>query len=198
MADVIILSGSKPIDPRMPRVFRTLGAYRIASELKKQGYTAVVIDYTQYMTADEVINAISKVLTPDTLWLGYSSTFFRLDNAFGTGVFNNKLVKMYQSNSYDKMTRIYNYVKNNSKAKIVYGGAYALQAHADPKVDYYVAGYGDVSSVDLTNYLAGKVETLAHAEEIDIDGHKSILIDSGKYPDPAMDTLQTFWHDESN
>ena len=194
MADVILLSGSKPIDPRQPRVFRTLGAYRIASELKKHGYTTAVIDYTQYMTADEVINALSKLLTPSTLWVGYSSTFFRLENAFGTGVFNNKLVKMYQSNSLDKITRIYNYIKANSSAKIVYGGAYALQAHADPRVDYYVAGYGDVAALELTNYLAGK-DTLKHSQEIDIDGQKSILIDAGKYPNPAMDQLQTTWED---
>lgn len=196
MADVIILSGSKPIDPRMPRVFRTLGAYRIASELKKHGYSAVVIDYVQYMTADEVARAISKFLTPDTLWVGYSSTFFRLDNAFGTGVFNNKMVKMYQSNDVDKITQIYNYVKSHSRAKIVFGGAYALQAHADSRVDYYVAGYGDVATVDLTNYLAGKTASIQHYEEINIDGNKSILIDAGKYPDPAMNSLQTCWHDD--
>ena len=30
----------------------------------------------------------------------------------------------------------------------------------------------------------------------DIDGKKSIIIDSGKYPEPQMDQLQTFWHDD--
>lgn len=196
MADVIILSGSKYNDPYFPRIQRSLGPYRITSELKKHGYNAVVIDYTQYMTAEEVINALSKVITPDTLWVGYSSTFFYLRRDGKVSMLNDNLVKMYQSNSYEKISKIYDYVKSNSSAKIVFGGAYALIAHADHQVDYYVAGYGDVSTVDLTNHIAGKKQ-LEHYTEKYIDGKKCIIIDSGKYPEPQMDQLQTFYHDDN-
>lgn len=191
MADVIILSGSRYNPEFIPRVERSLGPYRIVSELKKQGYSAVVIDYTQYMTGTEVCNALSKVLTSSTLWVGYSSTFFTL---MKNGI-HTPLEKMYQTNTNDKITQIYDFVKTNSTAKIVFGGAYALISHADSRVDYYIAGYGDVSVVNLTNYLAG-TDTLHHSAEITTtDGGKSILIDSGKYPEPAMHTLDTFWHD---
>ena len=195
MADVIILSGSRYNDEHMPRIQRSLGPYRITSELKKHGYDAVVIDYTQYMTADEVINAIEKVITPKTLWVGYSSTFFytQRDENFR----NNPLVKMYQSNSYEKICKIYEFIKTKSNAKIVFGGAYSLMAHADNKVDYYVVGYGDVSTVDLTNYLAGKKDKIEHYTEKNIDGKNTVIIDSGKYPDPQMDSLQTFYHDDN-
>lgn len=192
MADVIILSGSRHNPDFIPRVERSLGPYRITSELKKHGYSAVVIDYTQYMSADEVIQAISKVLTKNTLWLGYSSTFF---NLMKNGV-HTPFEKMYQTNTADKIKKIYDYVKTHSNAKIVFGGAYSLIAHADARVDYYVAGYGDVSSVDLTNYLAGKTDKLQSAKQITTaDGGTSVLIDSGNYPEPTMDSLQTFWHD---
>lgn len=194
MADVIILSGSEQKHENLPQVQRGLGAYRVASELKKHGYSAVVIDYVQYMNTQEIINAISKVLTKDTLWLGYSSSFFALKKNGGSGL--TPLEKMYQSTPYRQITDIYAYVRANSKAKIVFGGAFALLSHADPEVDYYVAGYGDVSSVDLTNYLSGKKDKLDHYTEKDIDGKNCVIIDSGKYPEPAMDTLQTFWHDD--
>jgi hypothetical protein len=197
MADVIILSGSRYNDDRVPRIQRSLGPYRITSELKKHGYDAVVIDYTQYMSAEEVINAISKVITPDTLWLGYSSTFFYAQREGKVTMLNDNLTKMYQSTSYEKISKIYEYVKVNSSAKIVFGGAYALLAHADHQVDYYIAGYGDVSTVDVTNYLAGKKDKIEHFTEKVIDGKTAIIIDSGKYPEPQMDQLQTFYHDDN-
>jgi hypothetical protein len=196
MADVIILSGSKHNDPIFPRIQRSLGPYRITSELKKHGYSAVVIDYTQYMSAEEVINAIQKVLTPETLWVGYSSTFFYARRDGKVAMINDNLLKMYQSTSYEKISKIYDYVKTNSSAKIVFGGAYALLAHADHQVDYYIAGYGDVSTVDLTNVLAGKKDKLDHFSEKVIDGKTAIIIDSGKYPEPQMDQLETFYHDD--
>ena len=96
MADVIILSGSKYNEEMFPRIQRSLGPYRITSELKKHGYDAVVIDYTQYMTAEEIIKAISKHLTEKTLWLGYSSTFFYVHRSGKVGMVNNNLLKMYQ------------------------------------------------------------------------------------------------------
>jgi hypothetical protein len=196
MADVIILSGSKHNDENFPRIQRSLGPYRITSELKKHGYSAVVIDYTQYMSSEEIINAISKVLTPETLWVGYSSTFFYARRDGKVAMINDNLLKMYQSTSYEKISKIYDYVKANSSAKIVFGGAYALLSHADHQVDYYIAGYGDVSTVDLTNFLAGKKDKIEHFTEKDIDGKTSIIIDSGKYPEPQMDQLQTFYHDD--
>jgi hypothetical protein len=195
LADVIILSGTEYRPDHLAQVQRGLGAYRVASELKKQGYDAVVIDYIQYMSTEEIINAISKVLTKDTLWLGYSSSFFILRKNDGSPL--SPVEKLYQSTPYRQITTIYDYVRANSKAKIVFGGAFSLISQADPEVDYYIVGYGDVSTVDLTHYLAGKKDKIEHYEEKDINGSKTIVIDSGKYPEPAMDTLQTVWYDDN-
>lgn len=191
MADVIILTGGSVQDEWVPRIRRHLGAYRVSSELKKQGYDCVVIDYIQYMTTEEILNAISKHISKDTLWVGFSSTFFYTQKSGVSGI-----EKLYQNMPYDTMKTIYKHVRDNSSAKIVYGGAYALFPHVDPLVDYYVAGYSDVSIVNLTDSLAGKSELL-HYKEFDIDGSPSILIDSGSYPSPEMDKLQTFWNDPS-
>jgi hypothetical protein len=190
MADIIILTGGAFFEERSPRIQRHLGAYRIASELKKHGYTVTVIDYLQYMTAEEVVNAISKCLTPETLWVGYSSTFF-----YYHGKWKTPIEKMYQTNSKEKMDLIHSYVRKNSNAKIVFGGAYAMLSHADPDVDYYVVSYADTSIVDLTNYLAGKKDKLDFFTEKDIEGKKSVVIDSGKYPEPKIDELETYFED---
>ena len=131
LADVIILSGSKWSPEVLPRIQRSAGPYRITSELKKHGYTSIVIDYTQFMTVEEVIKAISTHITPKTLWVGYSSTFFHLVKQGGY----TPLERMYQTTEYDSITRIYDYIKSVSSAKIVFGGAYALLAHADKNVD---------------------------------------------------------------
>lgn len=191
MADVIILTGGIEQPDWSPRLRRSLGAYRIASALESAGYTTAVIDYIQYMTAEEIIIALSKHLTHKTLWVGYSSTFF----------FNGKstlspLEKMYQNTSYEKISSIYDYIESNSTAKIVFGGAFALFPPADHRVHYYVAGYADVTAVSLTKHLDGK-EPLTSFSEIVIDGVKCISIDSGKYQEPEMSSLQTFWHKES-
>jgi hypothetical protein len=192
MADVIILSGSKFNEEDTPRIQRSLGPYRIASELKKHGYTAVVIDYTQYMTVEEINSAVNKHLTRETLWVGYSSTFFYLiKNSMHTAY-----EKMYQTNTEDRMNAIYSNIKENSNAKLVFAGAYALLSHSDKNIDYYLAGYGDVSTIDLTDFLAGKKDKLENYTEKKFEDKVSFVIDSGKYPEPKMTELQTFYHDK--
>jgi prephenate dehydrogenase len=107
MADVIILGGGQEMPENYPRIQRSLGPYRVASELKKHGYDVVVIDYIQYLTVGEIINALSKVLTEKTLWFGYSSTFFYSNTPTATAT-----SRMYQNISYSKISEIYSYVKN--------------------------------------------------------------------------------------
>ena len=189
MIDAVILSGGQDMPDDYPKIQRSLGPYRVASALEKAGYTTSVIDYIQYLSVEEIINALKKVLTPNTLWVGISSTFFYLPLAKKVG-----LSRMYQNIPYEKISKVYEFVKANSNAKIVFGGAYALQSHADPMVDYYIASYADVTVVELTDFLSGKKTYLNHFTEIDIDGTKSVLIDSGKYKEPEMNSLETFWH----
>jgi radical SAM superfamily enzyme YgiQ (UPF0313 family) len=104
--------------------------------------------------------------------------------------------KMYQTNTEDRMNAIYSNIKENSNAKLVFAGAYSLLSHSDENIDYYLAGYGDVSTIDLTDYLAGKKDNLEHYTEKKFEDKVSVVIDSGKYPEPKMTELQTFYHDK--
>lgn len=190
MADVIILNGSGESPDFYPRIQRSLGPYRVASSVKQNGYSVAVIDFIQYLSVEEIISAVSNHLTERTIWVGYSSTFFYSNKASSSGI-----ERMYQNIPYDKISAIYSYIRKTSNAKIVFGGARALQTHSDPLVDYYIAGYADNSAVDLTNYLCGKSNVLKHSQVIDVDGEDKILIDSGKYEEPTMSSLVTNWED---
>jgi len=83
---------------------------------------------------------------------------------------------------------LYAFIKKITNAKIVYGGAGVDETEFDSKVDYYVSGYSDNSIVSLTDYIAGKTDTLISKK---ING--STLVESSDYPEPAMDNLKTDW-----
>ena len=203
MADCIIFSGGGSTIQR--RVFtRTLGAYRVASSLIDEGYTCQVIDHINYFTVDEMIEALKLYLTPDTLWVGYSSTFvypqdmdkINLDNVrtrdYG-------LQTMYH-HPYDDMVRLFDYVKANSQAKIVFGGARSPFFTIDPQIDYYVFGNADGSIIDLTNFLSGKTDKIQHIKELELKDDASGIsrgwsksIDSSDYPNPPLSSISTHW-----
>lgn len=195
MAQIIILTGASYLPDTIPRIERTLGAYRVASALIQSGYSVQVIDYIQYMSSNELINALSKYLGKETLWVGYSSTFFGL----GTGSFVQKnsqfsdLTKMYSTNI-DNITIVYDYIRKNSTAKIVFGGAKVLGKKSDPRVDYYVLGYSDISCVHLSEFLSGKTNNLPGTSILE---NGSTLLDSSVFGEPKMNNIKTDWAHES-
>jgi hypothetical protein len=189
LAQIIILTGSLYEPEIFPRIHRTLGAYRVASALMQNGYTVQVIDYIQYMSANEILNALSKFLGEETLWVGYSSTFFGTSQI----AIKTPLTRMYHHNL-DNIEIVYDYIRNNSTAKIVYGGAYALSEKNDPRVDYYIVGYADVSVIHLSDFLSNKIKQLDHTSILPIG---STLIDSGDYEQPKMNDIKTNWEAES-
>jgi len=195
LAQVIILTGATYQPDTEPRIQRTLGAYRVASALMQSGYTVQVIDYIQYMSAEELVAAVSKHLNKDTLWVGYSSTFFGYFGSFGYqhGKVLTPIEKMYKGNT-NNIGVLYDYIKKNSNAKIVFGGAYVLNLKEDPRVDYYILGYADVSSVHLTDYLSGKEKELLGASTLPIG---STLVESSKFEEPKMSNLKTEWGNDS-
>jgi radical SAM superfamily enzyme YgiQ (UPF0313 family) len=95
---------------------------------------------------------------------------------------------------YEVIHELIDYIKSNSKAKIVYGGARTPFHLADKYIDYYVLGYADVSAVALTNYLKTNDSSyLTHCEDLDVGGGIAKLIDSAKYSEPKMSELTTRW-----
>ena len=89
MAQVIIFTGTSRTNPKMFYdkadatsfvMNRPLGAYQIASILRDNGYTVQVIDRWHWMIrekgAEFYTDVIKKYISKDTLWIGWSNTFF--------------------------------------------------------------------------------------------------------------------------
>lgn len=144
---------------------RSAGAYRIATQLRDEGYTVRVIDFFTKWPLDKLEKAIEKFVGADTLMVGFSSTFFRTkiegprsksvgrisSGAQFVGV--NKESFPYPD---EMMEPIFTWIKReNPKAKIVLGGTKA--DNRDSKfVDYFVSGFADLTVVDLMQHIEGK------------------------------------------
>lgn len=184
MTQCIILTGGTSSHPMSPKIQRSLGPYRVATALEDKGYTTFVLDYIVNLTLDEIKQALEPHLGEDTLWVGFSSTFFWNTQQRA----KTKKDSMYYTTD-GSVEQLLRFIKDTCPAKIVYGGAKApFYVGEDPLIDFYVAGYADNSTVALTDYLMhNDISYLPHHENV----NNSMLIDSYKYPEPTMKELTT-------
>jgi hypothetical protein len=188
MANCIILSGGTWSPDGWCTVKRSLGPYRVASSLEDHGYSSFILDYIENFSTDEIIKAIDKHINDDTIWFGFSSTFFWLRQKEYTNArtANDDLNEMYYDN-YQEVSKVINFVKSKG-LKILYGGAkapYFSLNDVDSNIDYYITGNADNSIIDVTNYLAGKVDSIQHLNDR--------TVDSTKYPEPDVKNIPTRW-----
>ena len=191
MSNCIILSGGTWSPKEWAKIKRSLGPYRIAKALKEVGYTTTVLEYVEELTTEEILQFISFHLNEETLWVGFSSTFFWPKKTdFEISKNSNSFESMYYA-SYSEIKKIFEFIRNNSKAKILYGGSKVPYFIVDDNIDYYVTGNADNSIINITNHIAGK-ESLLHQDEY--NGH--IIIDSLKYPEPDVKNIPTDWSNQ--
>ena len=191
MSNCIILSGGTWSPPLQAKIKRSLGPYRLCSTLEEHGYSTFVLDHINEFTVDEIIKILSNHVGQDTIWFGFSSTFYwpeKINNGNGERTEKDDLNEMYYTTDYSQVKKVIDFVRQNSNAKIIYGGAkspYYSENNTDDNIDYYVTGNADNSIIDITNYLAGKKDKLHH-----IDGK---IIDSFQYPEPDIKNISTHW-----
>jgi hypothetical protein len=158
--------------------------------LEDYGYSTLVLDFSNEFSIAEIINILSKHLDNKTLWVGFSSTFYwpeRVDNT-GTSSTSDFTKEKYFTSDYDGVLSLIDYIRKNSNAKIIYGGAkspyFAFLDNFDTEsIDYYVIGNADNSIIDITHYLAGKKNKIEHLD--------NKIIDSRKYPEPDIKNIRT-------
>jgi hypothetical protein len=167
------------------KIKRSLGPYRISSALEDSGYSSFVLEYCEEFTADEIIKAISAYVGQETLWLGFSSTFFWPEKKEEKDSSN----QMYYTSEYSEVLKVIDYVKENSNAKIIYGGAKVPFYIIDDHIDYYITGNADNSIIDVTDFLAGKIDKIQHTETY----NNHVIVDSLKYPEPDVKNIPTRW-----
>jgi radical SAM superfamily enzyme YgiQ (UPF0313 family) len=178
---------------------KNTGAYMIATQLRKHGFTCQVVDFFSHYTIDEMINIIDKFVDKDTLWVGFSSTFLsrqdeslfetkKLLNAFEN---QNKetLSQLYDPSMFEGifphdteiMKLLFRYIRHqSSKVKIIVGGSKAsIVQNVDETIrrivpDYYITGHADDSIVVFTKWLYNDKK---YPEPI-FSGPKKNIIDS--------------------
>jgi len=156
---------------------RGLGAYRIATEIRKAGYTCQVIDFFTKFNDEEMEKIMSSFIGEDTLFVGFSSTFFAyvdtdLDQSqknqlkeskdFAPDEFQklkDRLPTQFITTSYpyhtDKMIEWFEKIKKiNPNTKIVLGGG--KSGNLLGPCDAYAIGYADQATVDYMKFLEGK------------------------------------------
>ena len=120
--------------PDITELSRGIGVYRLATELRKNGYSTFVIDYASFMDIEQFEKIISKVVNNDTKMFGISSTWFgfQRDRLFSTSDFRNVLDKY--SNSY----------------KLTIGGAFAYE-FLEEDFDHIFIGHSENQIIDFLN-----------------------------------------------
>ena len=189
MSNCIILTGGTYTQDFQAKIQRSLGPYRLATTLEKAGYTTKVIDYIIHFSYEELTAVLEQHLDEDTLWVGFSSTFFWANNS--TSFYQTEVDRMWYTDV-KEVHKIIDFIRSKSKAKIVYGGAKAPYFLADDQIDYYIIGYGDNSIVALSDHLKDGTPLLDCTPHV-INDTTTYIIDSNKYPEPKMDQVQTEW-----
>ena len=125
-------------------LYRTIGAYKIAHQCRKNGYTVQVIDHINFFTQEELTKLLEKFVDNDTLVLGLSTTF--------------ALEWPYRDMPPALINSINEIKSKFPNLKLIYGG-YGLACVDNPTtpVPYgVIKEYGEDTFIDLLNFFTGK------------------------------------------
>ena len=126
MYEVVILTDL----PDKESLSRGIGAYRIATELRNNGYTTFVIDYASCMSIHQLEKLIKKIVSNHTKLFCISSTWLPENSVFTSRVLR-KILDKYSS-SY----------------KLVVGGAHAHR-YIDDDFDHIFIGHSENQILDF-------------------------------------------------
>lgn len=131
MSQILIFTGIEYNDS----YHRPAGAYRIRTALETAGYSCTVVDFWYHLTQDHIEKIFEKYVGPETLWVGFSTTFFG-----GT--------EILQKGDYE----FWEDLKAKYNTKFVIGGP--KTGHFAPRFfDIEISGYADDAVVALSEHL---------------------------------------------
>jgi hypothetical protein len=165
MAQIIICAGISVVP-----YIRPVGSFQLANVLRQQGYSVQVIDqfpWIAHLGLDQVLKLFKKFVGPETLWIGFSSTWFRQistmaagpdDHTPGTVMQDHDRMKIQTMMFEEPELRHIRAVVHdiNPKVKFVLGGARAPEGRARgigyPLIDTYIEGYADNTVVRFSQW----------------------------------------------
>lgn len=151
---------------------RGYGAHRLASHIRQNGYTCLVIDFSSAVTWDRYKEILELAIGPDTLAVGYSTTWmpFKLPDegvrtrnpGEGAGEDSyrmsiDSLVTAFSNDNYRPWLELVK--KLNPKTKTILGGA-KIDFYLNAPVDYCIVGIAETETIDLLDKLSGKNQRL--------------------------------------
>jgi hypothetical protein len=140
---------------------RPIGAYQVASRLRAIGYSTQVIDHFTFLSFEQILAALDKFIEPDTLMIGFSSTFMVNNHEIDDMIKMKYRKKVHFSNrgiplSDEQWDILKSRVRSVSpKIKFVKGGSNS-NFMADKHIDAFIHGYADKMIIDYVRYLDGK------------------------------------------
>lgn len=162
--------------PNPDHFTRGYGAYRLASEIRKYGYSVLTVDFSSVIDEALYQEIIEKAVDDSTLVVGFSTTWFpyikkEINSKY---IIGQKSRTVDSSTDFDERTNWYatsvtnriasgelsvfaKIVKNkNPKTKIIIGGAKSSEYITDPAADNVFIGYSENQIVDYLNSLSGQ------------------------------------------
>jgi hypothetical protein len=158
---------------------RGYGVHRIGSEIRKAGYSCLVVDFSSALTFEKYKELIDLSVGPETLMIGYSTTWlpYRLpgidnysneipgheigqDNKFNSEKEekhqwkNENMIAQFGKGQIDEWLLYPKQV--NPKLKIVLGGAKTDFYMDLPNVDNFIFGIAETMTIDYLDALSGK------------------------------------------
>jgi len=168
---------------------RTVGVYRIATVLRRQGLEVEVIDYLSHWEPDTLIKYLDKIENID--WIGFSTKFhqpgFKVQsylterNVTSSGLFTRFTI--------EEENKLISYIKSRNK-KIVLGGPNAeLVRHMTSDFDIVCMGYSDISIIAVHNHLTNNAPLICEQQ------NGTLIVNSDKdYPVTDLSDLETEYH----
>lgn len=163
---------------------RGYGVHRIASQIRANGYTCLVVDFSSALTFDLYKQIIDLAVGPETLMVGYSTTWLPYRWPELPGEFTNQIPGHHigeqhelssskeENEDWRKDNLVVKFGKNevdewllypktiNPKLKTVLGGAKA-DFYMDLKnIDHVIFGIAETMTIDLLDKLSGKTKRI--------------------------------------
>jgi radical SAM superfamily enzyme YgiQ (UPF0313 family) len=170
--DIILFAGIERVNAL--NTIKPFGAYKCASELRKAGYSVIVINFAHSFTDQNLETMLANAVGPNTLMLGASNTYMPKFVKERTA-FLKEVAKKY-----------------NPNVKIVVGGASIKLNVEYPGADYVIVGFADISIVNLANHLRHN-ESLRNSRR-DLWGYT--LIQDWDADDFVIEDNYFEWHDD--
>jgi|GEM_PF-1330342 len=182
-------------------VSRYAGPYRLATELRMNGFEVQVIEFFASIGVDTIKKIIQVHVDKNTLFVGFSATLwtkYLTDQEMEDTYTSNKksirsiivdsMVSLFPYND-DEMKEIINEIhRNNSKTKIVVGGYKAANSYNTSNINFWILGQGEVATVKLARHLKFDEDLKCISTD-----WGNILTDK-MYPYDSFSTSTIKWH----